>query len=158
MNRRLFILGMVTTTASVAVAGPVLAASYAEDVVAQLTSFGFSNISVETTWLGRIRILASRSDGIREIILNPRTGEILRDVWMPASGRASRVVLDDVDEVDEDDDDSGSGSGTDDGADDNSGSDDGDNSGHGGGDDDGGDSSGSGSGGSGSGDDDGTDD
>ena len=97
MKRRLFLIGLATTSVLAAVAGPALAATYAEDVVAQLNQLGFSNITVETTWLGRIKILATRGDGVREIILNPRTGEILRDVWMPMSGDGMvRNVLDDV--------------------------------------------------------------
>ena len=97
MKRRLFLFGLATTSVLAAVAGPALAASYAEDVVAQLNQLGFSEITVETTWLGRIKIVATRTDGVREIVLNPRTGEILRDVWMPVSGDGEvRNVLDDV--------------------------------------------------------------
>ena len=130
MKRRLFLKGLTGAAAAVLVAGPALAASYADDVVTQLTALGFTNIVVETTWLGRVRILAKRNNGLREIVLNPRTGEILRDVWSPGSASgARRVVLDDVDD-DGDDDSSGHGSGGSD-DDDNSGSDD-DNSGHGG--------------------------
>ena len=142
MKRRLFLFGLATTSVLAAVAGPALAASYAEDVVAQLNQLGFSEIAVETTWLGRIKIVASRSDGIREIVLNPRTGEILRDVWMPVSGDGEvRNVLGDVKD---------GGLGGDGGGDDNSGPGGGgdsevdDNSGHGSGGDD---NSGSGSGG-----------
>lgn len=95
-----------------------MAASFTEDVVAQLVKLGFSNITAETTLLGRVKIVASRSDGLREIVINPRTGEILRDVWMPSANNsaAPRTVLNDYDD-DEDDDNSGSGS-----DDDNSGS------------------------------------
>ena len=116
---------------------PAFAASYAEDVVGQLAGLGYENITIEATWLGRIRILATRSDGAREIVLNPRTGEILRDVWTPTSGDGvRRVILDDVDEDididgdgDGDGDNDGDNSGSDDDADDNDnsgGSDDGD--------------------------------
>lgn len=139
MKRRLFLFGLAASSAIVAAAAPAFAASYAEDVIAQLTKLGFSGITVETTWLGRIKIVASRSDGVREIVLNPNTGEILRDVWMPVSGGGLiRHVLDDVEDED-------SGGSDDGGGDDNSGS--------GGGDDGGGDDSS----GSGSGDDDGMD-
>ncbi len=139
MKRRGFLVGLAAASSLAVVAGPAMAASYAEDVIAQLTKLGFSNISVETTWLGRIKIVATRSDGIREIVLNPRTGEILRDVWRPVSGGGvTRNVLGDVD-------DSGGGH---DGKDDDGGDDDG--GGHDGKDDDGGDDDG--------GDDDGKDD
>lgn len=155
MKRRQFLLGLAGTTALAALAGPALAVSYADQVISQLTKLGFSGISVETTWLGRIRIVGTRGDGMREIILNPRTGEILRDVWSPVSSDGvRRLVLDDVEDGGDDgndndgdtdgggDDNSGSGSGSDDdgGSDDNSGS------GSGG---DGGDSDNSGSGGDG---------
>ena len=97
MKRRVFLVGLAAASTLVVVAGPGMAASYAEDIIAQLTKLGFSNISDETTWLGRIKIVATRSDGIREIVLNPRTGEILRDVWSPVSGGGvTRNVLDDV--------------------------------------------------------------
>jgi hypothetical protein len=155
MKRRSFLSGLLTASALALSAGAVLAASYTEDVVAQLIKLGFSDITAETTLLGRVRIRASRSDGTREIIINPRTGEILRDVWTAAAnGGRPRTVLSDIDDSDEDnsgsgkdDDSSGSGSGDDDGKDD-------DNSGHGSGDDDGRDDDNSGRGG----DDDGRDD
>ncbi len=138
MKRRTFLSGLLTTTALALSAGAALAASFTEDVVAQLVNLGFSDITAETTLLGRVRIRASRADGMREIIINPRTGEILRDVWMAAAnGGTPRTVLNDIDDSDDgdsgsgkDDDSSGSGSGDDDGKDD-------DNSGHGSGDDDG---------------------
>jgi hypothetical protein len=127
-----------------------LAASYADQVIAQLTKLGFSGISVEATWLGRIRIVGKRADGMREIVLNPRTGEILRDVWSPVSGSsARRLVIDDVEDDGDHDNDGGGGddggddSGSDSGSHDDGGSD--DNSGSGSGDD-GGDSDNSGSG------------
>lgn len=141
MKRRLFLFGLATASVLAVVAGPALAASYAEDVVAQLNQLGFSDITVETTWLGRIKVVASRTDGVREIVLNPRTGEILRDVWMPVSGDGEvRNVLGDVKD---------GGHGGEGGGDDNSGpggggdGEDDDSSGHGSGGDD---NSGSGSG------------
>ena len=148
MKRRLFLLGLATTGALVATTGAVLAASFSEDVVAQLVKLGFTDITAETTLLGRVRILARRADGTREIVLNPRTGEVLRDTWMPTSGgAATRTVLSDIQDDDDnggDDGNSGSGSGDDDNSGSGSGGDDG-NSGSGSGDDD--DNSGSGSGG-----------
>jgi TAT (twin-arginine translocation) pathway signal sequence len=148
MKRRQFLLGLAGTTALAVVAGPVLAASYADQVISQLTKLGFGGISVEVTWLGRIRIVGTRADGMREIILNPRTGEILRDVWSPVSGNGvRRLVLDDVEDDGDDGNDNGDDTdgGNDDGGGDNSGSgsgsdDDGgsdDNSGSGSADDDG---------------------
>lgn len=49
------------------------------DIVAQLRAQGFSQITVTHTLLGRVRILAKAGRLAREIVLNPNTGEILRD-------------------------------------------------------------------------------
>jgi hypothetical protein len=57
-----------------------------EPILAQLKAQGFTEIEVETSWLGRRVIEARRADGRREIVLNPRTGEILRDTWIATSG------------------------------------------------------------------------
>ena len=137
MNRRQFLLGLTTAVALMATTGAVLASSYSEDIVAQLVKLGFSDIRAETTLLGRVRIVANRADGVREIVLNPRTGEILRDTWIPATGGAApRTVISDIDH---DDDNSGSGSDDHDDEDNSgsgSGSGDDDNSGHGSGGDD----------------------
>lgn len=153
-------------------AGAAFASVYGDEVVAQLTRQGFSNITVETTWLGRERILAERADGRREIILNPRTGEILRDTWTSQKGAAAtRPIVDEVgdggssggsgDHSGSDDHGSGGGSGDNSGSDDNgsgSGSSDGSSGGSGGGDDHGGDDKGGDKGGSHSGSDDSGDD
>ena len=82
--------------AFVACATQAFSASFADAIVAQLTTQGFTKISVETTWLGRVQILAQRSDGQREIILNPRTGEILRDLWTAAQGQTAYALIDPV--------------------------------------------------------------
>lgn len=93
MYRRTFLsLGL----AFVACATQALSASFADAIVAQLTAQGFRNISVQTTWLGRVQILALRTDGQREIILNPRTGEILRDLWTAAQGQTAYALIDPV--------------------------------------------------------------
>lgn len=121
MNRR----NLITVMAG-ALVFPALGA-FAQDVgagiVAQLRAQGYTEISVETTWLGRIRIVALRGGGHREIIANPRTGEILRDVWSGASGGTRTTILDDVDDGTASSGGSSgsgsSGSGSDDGSDDN---------------------------------------
>lgn len=41
---------------------------------------GYSDITVDTTWLGRVRILAWMNGRWREIVLHPTSGEVLRDV------------------------------------------------------------------------------
>ena len=54
------------------------------DPVTQLVSAlgrqGFAVSSVERTWLGRVRIVAAADDRVREIVVDPRNGVILRDL------------------------------------------------------------------------------
>lgn len=147
-------------------AGPARALDVVDAIVAELRSAGYAEIDVGRTLLGRTRIEASGGGAHREIILDPRTGEILRDYWEildPSSAEpgqsgiigGSKVASDDGDGSN-----SGKGSSGGDDSDDDHDGDRDDNSGHGGGDDDGGgDNSGSGgSGGSGHGGDDDDDD
>jgi hypothetical protein len=163
MKRRDFLSGLA---ASVALSGQALAQDYVGSVTSQLKKMGFRITREERTLLGRVRIVATRSDGRREIIINPNSGEILRDLWTPVQGskRTSDIISDksgggsssssDDDGDDDDDDDDGdessnsgssgsSGSGSSGGDDDDDGGDDGgdDDSGDDGGDD-GGDDSG----------------
>lgn len=49
-------------------------------IVAQLREQGYSRIVVSHTFLGRVRVTADRGDRKREIVANPITGEILRDL------------------------------------------------------------------------------
>jgi len=81
---------------------------YAQDLTAhivdQLTEQGFDVVVQERTMLGRVRISAERDGGRREIVLNPNTGEILRDLWQPAVGSAAVIeIIDDVDDLVDDD-------------------------------------------------------
>jgi uncharacterized membrane protein YgcG len=162
MKRRVFLSGlMIGPLLSTAVA----AQGFISSIITQLRDQGFEEIRQERTLLGRIRIVATRSDGEREIIINPNTGEILRDLWRPTTGSAksSRIINegsgkgsgnddeDNDEDDDEDDEDSDGEGGEDDGGDD----DDEDNSGEGGGNGGGGNSGGGNSGG---GDDEGGDD
>ena len=113
------------------VAGAAHAQSFQDSVVEQLRSQGFSQINVSRTWLGRAQIEATSATQRREIILNPRTGEILRDFSEALTGpQAATTVI--INSEGSDDGSSGSGgSGSDDGGDDDGG-DGGDNSGSGG--------------------------
>ncbi len=140
MKRRVFLSGLA---AGIALAAPAFAEEVVDSIVRQLKTLGFKEIAQERTLLGRVRITAARKDGLREIIVNPKTGEILRDLWTPVSGKKGELTIiddrgdnsgrggngggdrdDDGGEDDHDDDHSGDNSG--------SGS---DNSGHGGGED-----------------------
>jgi hypothetical protein len=140
MNRRGF-LGQLGAGLALAGLGarPALAESPVDAVIRQLEGFGYRDISVRRTLLGRVRVQARRGADEREIVLDPRTGEILRDLLRARDGghlpelRDSQGSnsgwggRDDDDDDDDDDDHSGPGNG---------GDDDDDNSGSGGGDDD----------------------
>ena len=67
--------------AAALVASPVNASEYADRIILWLEEQGFTHFEVERTWLGRIKIEAYANGIEREIILNARTGEILRDYW-----------------------------------------------------------------------------
>jgi uncharacterized membrane protein YgcG len=135
MKRRAFLTAIL---AGALFAPAAFAQDFVGSVIAQLRAQGFRSVVQERTLLGRVRILASRTDGKREIIINPRTGEILRDLWTPLDGSPGKVTI-----IDDKSGKSGKGSDDDDDDDD---ADD-DNSGHGGGDSGGGDSGGGDSGG-----------
>ncbi len=75
------------------IALPSVAQTVEDSVVSQLHSQGFSQVEVHRTWLGRIRIEASGNGMSREIVLNPRTGEILRDYWHNDDGGARTGIF-----------------------------------------------------------------
>lgn len=91
MNRRSF---LIATAAFAAL--PATAARASEDYVANLVDLlkeqGFDEITVTRTLLGRVRIVGVNSNGTRELICNPRTGEILRDVLIAADGTGQTVA------------------------------------------------------------------
>lgn len=112
---------MLMFGAAVGAASVSAAETFADQVVRQLVAQGYGNIQVEATLLGRLRIKGTNGQGLREIILNPKTGEILRDMWLDANGNPILAQLPDAGQGDSGgDDNSGSGSGS--GSDDNSGS------------------------------------
>ncbi|MEJ1993218.1 MAG: hypothetical protein P8X50_16435 [Maritimibacter sp.] len=49
-----------------------------DDIVRELASQGFKHVKITTTWLGRMRFVATSDGQTREIIINGNTGEILR--------------------------------------------------------------------------------
>ncbi len=146
MKRRHVLAGGIAAFAvQLAAAAPVFAATYLDQIVSQLQGQGFTDIEIENTWLGRTRIQAKRGDVDREIVLNPNTGEILRDLWLSSTGDARKTVKISEDHDGGGEDSSGSGGG--------SGSGSGGNSGSGGGEDHKGESEAGGNSGSGSNDD-----
>lgn len=97
MNRRqVVIFGLAAAAAS-----PCFASDFQDEIVASLRAQGYGQITVEVTLLGRVKITAVKQSNQREIVINPRTGEILRDLWLMADGSvATNPVLSDLDQND----------------------------------------------------------
>ncbi|OOY08721.1 hypothetical protein [Thioclava sp. F36-7] len=160
--RRDLAIAVLIGALSVPVApGLARAETASEAVTRQLKSYGYQNIDVHRTLLGRVRITGTRKGVEREIVLDPRSGEILRDLSRssrtpilnnsPLGGTASgsytatstsdrTTTTSDSDSSDDSSDDSSSASGSDDGG--SHDSSDSDSSGGGGGDSGGGDDGG----------------
>jgi hypothetical protein len=122
MNRRAFL--SMTALASLGFAGVAHAQTSVDRISSVLRSEGYRNIEASRTLLGRVRITAERAGFTREIILNPRSGEILRDILFTTNGEAVRSGSFDYDDGSDDADDGGNDgddggdSGGDDGGDD----------------------------------------
>ena len=71
----------VLAVVSIGLAEPAHADGRVDAITQQLSDQGFGQIKVSRTFLGRVRVEALREGREREIIFNPRTGEILRDYW-----------------------------------------------------------------------------
>ncbi len=126
-------LKRIALAAALALAGTIgMAQGIEESILTQLRQQGFSEFVVSRTLLGRLHILAFSADYRRELVLNPNTGEILRDYLTALDGSAVMPIIVAPDSG-RDDDNSGRGNGDDD-----DGDDDGDDGqgGQGGGDDD----------------------
>jgi hypothetical protein len=86
-----FILWMALVLPAVAEVGDIR-----HRIEAALVAQGYSIVSVERTWLGRLRIVAQNSEIQREIVLHMTTGEVLRDYSVareaddPATRHANR--------------------------------------------------------------------
>ena len=129
MKRRQLI---TLVTAALICAPTLLLAGVADSVVRQLQAQGDTSIEVSRTWLGRVQIEAKRGAEEREIVVNRKTGEILRDYsHISSDDDNARGFLLDRDE----DDHGGESAGGDDSDDDDGDDDDNSGSGHGGDDD-----------------------
>ena len=64
-------------------ATPAVSQTLEESVVQQLQAQGFTSIRMERTFLGRLRFEAYSDTLERELVINPNTGQVLRDVWEP---------------------------------------------------------------------------
>ena len=60
--------------------------SLSDSLTRQLRAQGFTEVEVSRTWLGRLRVEARNDRMHREIVVNPNTGEILRDYTHAADG------------------------------------------------------------------------
>ena len=67
--------------AAMMLATPTFAQSVEDSVIEQLRAQGFDKITVERTFLGRLRFEAYSDTLERELVINPNTGHVLRDVW-----------------------------------------------------------------------------
>lgn len=83
---------------------PAAAQTLQEQIIAQLTEQGFDALTVNRTLLGRVRIVAQRGDLERELVFNPQTGEILRDLWVTLAPGGARQVMPQIVDLDTDDD------------------------------------------------------
>jgi len=93
MNRRTIFAQALAGAVSVALAGPAFAVDLVGELVSELRSQGFTTIDVSRTMLGRVRIDASGGSGMREIVVNPNSGEILRDLWTSSGSKTSKSSL-----------------------------------------------------------------
>ena len=80
MKRRRF----MSMAVALALAGaPGFATPTQDEVIRRLGDEGYTHVRIGRTLLGRVRIVATSPTHRREIVLNGRTGEILRDYWAP---------------------------------------------------------------------------
>lgn len=80
MNRRRFLLAGLALLPAAA-AAQTAQPDHVAGLIARLRADGYTRIRVKRTWLGRIQIRARKDDIRREIVMNPVTGEILRDYY-----------------------------------------------------------------------------
>ena len=89
MNRRVFLL---SSAGALLLANTAFAAaSHEEGVARALIGQGYRITSRRRTWLGRVRFTAEKGRIEREVVLDPSSGEILRD-YSSADGGADRPV------------------------------------------------------------------
>ena len=55
-------------------------------IVERLQGEGFVVSQIKRTWLGRILIVSQNGEYLREVVINPHTGEILRDKLFALDG------------------------------------------------------------------------
>lgn len=95
----------IAVAVCLALAAAPAAADVAQAWVNQLALDGYDEITVRRTWLGRVRIVAEKDEIEREVILNPRTGEVLRDYSRHEDGSLRLPLGFEVELFDDDDED-----------------------------------------------------
>ena len=88
---------------------PVHAQSIQDSIVMQLQEQGYTDIVVNRTLLGRVRVVARNQTYERELVFNPTTGELLRDYWrtIGETQRSNVTIIPriaDLEEIEMDDD------------------------------------------------------
>lgn len=134
---RRVVLALLSAQAVVGLAAPAAAQTLPpeQQLIERLRASGYTTIEARRTFLGRIRIEAAHPDGTeREIVLNPRTGEILRD-YMEIPDEDEEDHAEDAEDDDDREDDEDEDKDEDDEEDDNDGDDDSDDDDDGGDDD-----------------------
>lgn len=71
----------------VVVASKIAELQVVQDLIEELKAEGFVYFEIRRTFLGRARIIAYSDTEIREIIINPSTSEVLRDLAQEISGQ-----------------------------------------------------------------------
>lgn len=79
MTTRTRLIGSLLGAALFASAPGAVLGQQMSAVVTFIEAQGYNIVQIERTWLGRIRIEAVRGNLEREMIIDPNTGEILRD-------------------------------------------------------------------------------
>ena len=74
------------------VAGGARANGVVDAIIGDLRAQGYAQIDISRTLLGRTRIEAESTSYHREIIIDPRTGEILRDYWETLTDASGQPV------------------------------------------------------------------
>jgi hypothetical protein len=81
MIRRAFLRRLVLV--SVGLVGSAAVADPVDDILEEIRSQGFRIVRVQRTWLGRVQIVGQNASFRREVVIDPTTGEIRRDLLIP---------------------------------------------------------------------------
>ena len=82
MIRRVFLQRLALSVA-VGLAAQGAHADPVDDISDEIRSQGFKIVRVQRTWLGRVRIVGQNDAFRREVVIDPTTGEIRRDLLIP---------------------------------------------------------------------------